>query len=80
MPIYERRCCKCKQKFSHMCKMAERENDADCPDCGWQFTNPVMSAPQTTFTFADPSPFKGTKHYTGRRAKYIQDEHSLIEE
>ena len=67
-------------KFTHMAKMADRTADVDCPKCGNKFTKSVMSAPQTNFTFADPSPFKGTKHFTGRRAKYIQDEHSLIEE
>ena len=78
--FYERRCKQCDAKFTHMCKMAERTNEVACPECDHPWTKPVMSAPQTNFTFADPSPFKGTKHYTGRRAKYIQDEHSLIEE
>lgn len=80
MPIYERRCLgvDCGDKFTHLCKMDERTRPVDCPTCGHEFTKSVMSATRTTFTFADPSPFKGPKNYgKGRRAKYIKDEHGL---
>lgn len=82
MPFYERRCLgvDCGIKFTHFAKIADRVNNLECPECGHEFTKSVMSAPQTTFTFADTSPFKGTKRFTGRRAKYIQDEHELIED
>jgi len=77
MPMYERRCLGCDLKSLVLRKLADRELPMDCPDCGG-ITKPVISATQTNFTFADTSPRKGTKHYTGRRAKYIQDEHGLI--
>lgn len=82
MPFYERRCDKCDEKFTHgPCRMKDRTKEVVCPKCGHFHTKSVMSAPQTTFTFADPSPFKGTKNYgKGRRAKYIQDEHKLMED
>lgn len=80
MPMYERRCLGCHHKLLVLRKLKDREDPMACPDCGGA-TKFIMSAPQTNFTFADPSPFKGPKNFgTGRRAKYIQDEHSLIEE
>jgi len=82
--IYERRCCKCKHKFSHLCNMADRELDVDCPECGWQFTNSIMSATPTTFKFADSTAIKaktkrqgGHNVLKGREAKYYADKHGM---
>lgn len=79
MPVYERRCLAphCGRKFTHLCKIAARTQPMECPSCGHE-TKSVMSATRTTFTFADPSPFKGVRNYgKGRHAKYIKDEHGL---
>lgn len=77
MPIYERRCWFCDKVSLKLCKIADREQPVACPECG-SSTKLIMSATQTTFTYADQSPFKGTKKYRGRKAKYIQDQHGLL--
>jgi len=58
MAIYERRCKDCCVTFTHLCKIADREEPKDCPGCGHPDTVPIMSATKTTFKFADKSGIK----------------------
>lgn len=55
MPIYERRCNWCQCKFQHLSKVEDRNKEKRCPGCGSLSTDPIMSATQTNFTFADKS-------------------------
>lgn len=55
MPIYERRCSGCGAVFSHLSKVDDRTKAKACPGCGSYDTQPIMSATQTNFTFADKS-------------------------
>lgn len=59
MPIYERRCRRCSAKYSLLCKMEDRNKPDKCPGCGSPDTDPVLSATQTDFKFADKSARKG---------------------
>lgn len=80
MPVYERRCGRCKEVFSHLCKVADREQPRTCTLCGNSNTTPIMSATPTTFKFADAKAIKtvvrqnrGYGKLTGKDAKYYTD-------
>jgi len=84
MPIYERRCKKCNNKFVHLCKVGDRENPMACKLCGHPETKSVMSATPTTFKFADAKAIKrrvdrqhGFGRLTGKDAKYYADKHDM---
>lgn len=44
MPIYEYRCNKCDSQFEDMRPMSERDDKAECPECGSDDTRRVMSS------------------------------------
>jgi putative FmdB family regulatory protein len=58
MPIYERKCKSCGTVSSHLCKVADRDEPKDCPNCGGTDTQPIMSPTKTTFKFADRTGLK----------------------
>lgn len=53
MPIYERRCMRCNQVYSMLCKVEDRDLPDKCPACDCPDTKLVPSATRTTFKFAD---------------------------
>ncbi len=70
--------------FSHLCKVAERENPRTCTLCGNSNTKPIMSPTPTTFKFHDAKAIKkvigkrgGFGRLTGKDAKYYADKHDM---
>lgn len=51
MPLYDRRCGKCEALFEIQCKIADKSNNFECPECGsiegeWMMGTPVSIAPE----------------------------------
>lgn len=50
MPLYDRKCAECDALFEVTCKIAEKDNTHECPECGatdgaWMFGTPMSIAP-----------------------------------
>lgn len=50
MPLYDRKCNECDALFEVNCKIAEKDNPHECPECGatdgaWMFGTPMAIAP-----------------------------------
>lgn len=43
MPIYEFKCAGCQNRFEKLCQMGETGANVNCPNCGRQGSNRVMS-------------------------------------
>jgi len=53
MPIYERKCRRCKVVYKVLCKWQDRKLPDTCPGCDCPDTDLLQPAPRTTFRFAD---------------------------
>ena len=58
MPIYGYKCNYCEAEFDMLRKVDERDNACNCPNCQSSDVKPLLSAPATTFKFADRTSFK----------------------
>lgn len=50
MPLYDRRCTNCSSVFEISCKISEKSNEFECPECKstageWQIGTPMSIAP-----------------------------------
>jgi putative FmdB family regulatory protein len=59
MPIYEYRCKKCEKRFELMRRLAERDKQAKCSNCGSRATTRILMQPFATVSNASPDIMSG---------------------
>ena len=59
MPLYQYECENCGARFEALRSIADRDNQAKCPECGHESTNRICAVPIAPFGFGLMGPNGG---------------------